>query len=237
MPQRLLQRIMVQLTGNANFARWLNQHMRPLMHNAHMRSPRGPASTLFVTGMPYAVDAWGQFSSPVYAVFCRFQNEGVADEDEERAIIAEFLLLNPTLSEYVREMSERGREVARVHGALLDDGFNLVVVHAPGSADAAHEVEVVRHGYGRANLAQHEIVYDQLVYPLIFWSGTGGCGVASGDPPQGATTMIRKCAMALVNTESEPRIWRNRPRFIPNHLRQCWRICQHYRRPVLIGGQ
>jgi hypothetical protein len=172
--------------------------MRPVMHNGHMRSLRGPASTLFVSGMPYAVDGWGQFTSPVYAVFCRFQNEGVPDEDEDRALIAEFLRLNPTLSDYVRQLSERGREVARVNDALLDDGFNLVVVHDPGSADAAHEVEVLRHGYGRTNLAQHEMLYDQLVYPLIFWSGTGGGGVARGEPAQGATTMIRKCAMALV---------------------------------------
>jgi hypothetical protein len=113
-------------------------------------------------------------------------------------IIAEFLALNPTLSDYVRELSERGRDVARVKEAQLDKGFNLVVLHEPGSAEAAHEVEVVRQGYGRTKLRQHERLYDQLVYPLIFWFGTGGCGVPAGAPIQGATTMIRKCAMALL---------------------------------------
>jgi hypothetical protein len=51
-PQQLLERILVELGRNANFARWLNQHMRPVVHNGHMRSPRGPASTLFVSSMP-----------------------------------------------------------------------------------------------------------------------------------------------------------------------------------------
>jgi hypothetical protein len=52
MPRDLLDRVLAQMAGNANFARWLNQHMRPVMHNASMRCPCGPAPTSFVSGMP-----------------------------------------------------------------------------------------------------------------------------------------------------------------------------------------
>jgi hypothetical protein len=32
---------------------------------------------------------------------------------------------------------------------------------------------------------------------LIFWSATGGCGVATGEGSQGATKLIKKAVMAL----------------------------------------
>jgi hypothetical protein len=37
-----------------------------------------------------------------------------------------------------------------------------------------------------------------LIYPLIFWNGTGGCGVEAGQPFQKATTLMRKSLIALV---------------------------------------
>jgi hypothetical protein len=148
--------------------------------------------------MPYAVDAFGQFGSLVYTVFARYENTGIGDQSEEADIIAEFLRRNETLAQYVRELAERVRRVASMSKACLDEGFNLAILHQPGSADVAHEVEVVRKDYHRKKLLQHEMLYDQLVYPLIFWSGTGGCGVSVGSRPQGATTVIRKCAMALI---------------------------------------
>jgi hypothetical protein len=46
-------------------------------------------------------------------------------------------------------------------GALLDD----------------HQLEVVRNSYHTQKLSQAHILYDQLVYPLIFWTGSGCCSL------------------------------------------------------------
>jgi hypothetical protein len=56
----------------------------------------------------------------------------------------------------------------------------------------------MRVGYGRQKLTQYHRIYDQLIYPLIVLNGTGGCGVATGEPCQKATTLMRKSLIALV---------------------------------------
>jgi hypothetical protein len=40
------------------------------------------------------------------------------------------------------------------------------------------------------------------MYPLIFWIGSGGCGVMESEKLQGCTTLIRK---VLISLSSQPR--------------------------------
>jgi hypothetical protein len=40
--------------------------------------------------------------------------------------------------------------------------------------------------------------YDQLVFPLIFWNGCGGCGIDESETFQGSTTLIRKVLISLI---------------------------------------
>jgi hypothetical protein len=42
------------------------------------------------------------------------------------------------------------------------------------------------------------MLYDQLVYPLIFWTGARGCGIMESEGLQDSTTMIRKVLIALI---------------------------------------
>jgi hypothetical protein len=42
------------------------------------------------------------------------------------------------------------------------------------------------------------MLYDQLVYPLIFWDGTGGCGIQANGNTQKASTLIRKSLISLI---------------------------------------
>jgi hypothetical protein len=148
--------------------------------------------------MPSGVRGIGQFKTTVYAVFSGQGNMDVPDETEKTALVADFLRQNETLTKYVRGYVERIRSVARLADPTLDEGFNLAILYQPGAGDQPHELAVISRQYGRVKLAQHEALYDRLVYPLIFWSGTGGCGVAEGEPIQGAATVIRKAAISLV---------------------------------------
>jgi hypothetical protein len=42
------------------------------------------------------------------------------------------------------------------------------------------------------------MLYDQFVYPLIFWTGSGGSGVMESEKLQGSTTLIRKVLISLI---------------------------------------
>jgi hypothetical protein len=42
------------------------------------------------------------------------------------------------------------------------------------------------------------MLYDQLAYPLIFWTGSGGCGMMESDKLQGCTTLIRKVLVSFI---------------------------------------
>jgi hypothetical protein len=87
-PAALLARVVRQTEKQPNFPRVLNQGMRPVMHHADMRYPRGGGSTMVVTGMPYGVSGVGQFKTTVYAVFSGQGNMDVPDETEKTALVA-----------------------------------------------------------------------------------------------------------------------------------------------------
>jgi hypothetical protein len=74
-----------------------------------------------------------------------------------------------------------------------DDGTNLAIFNAEGALLDDHQLEFVRNSYHTQKLSQAHILYDQFVYPLIFWTGSGGCGMMESEKLQGCATFIRKC--------------------------------------------
>jgi hypothetical protein len=63
---------------------------------------------MFISGIPYAVDALGQFKTPVYAVFCRHDHLPKEVTREIQELMARFLALNDTLREYMRDRLNTG---------------------------------------------------------------------------------------------------------------------------------
>jgi hypothetical protein len=61
-----------------------------------------------------------------------------------------------------------------------------------------HELDVVRNSYHTQKLSQAHMLYDQLVYRLISWTGSGGCGVMESEKLQGCTTFIQKVLISLI---------------------------------------
>jgi hypothetical protein len=80
----------------------------------------------------------------------------------------------------------------------LGDGMNLAIFNAEGALLDDHQLEVVRNSYHTQNLSQADMLYDQLVYPLIFWTGSGDCGVMEYEKLQGCTTPIRQVLISLI---------------------------------------
>jgi hypothetical protein len=59
------------IESNQNFPRILNRDLRPALRYACVSSPNAKALKLFISGIPYALDIYRQFTTPVYAVFSR----------------------------------------------------------------------------------------------------------------------------------------------------------------------
>jgi hypothetical protein len=198
MPMGLVRKI-VRATGHSpNFPRTLNASLRPVLQHASVSAPQGGGSTLFITGIPYAVNAMGQFQTTVYAIFCRNEDRDSLRSPEVARLIDEMLTLNPTLRQYVRDRVDAVRRAAQVTIPDLDEGFNFAILAEGSTRLVPSELQAIDVEYGREKLSQWQMLYDQLVYPAIFWAGTGGCGVSAGDRLQGATTRIRKVAIALI---------------------------------------
>jgi hypothetical protein len=128
---------------------------------------------VFRSGLPYAVDCFAQFRTAIYAVFCQWENMGPPEANEMTALVRTCLGQNPTLGQYVAESVDRGREAARIHIQDVDPGFNLAVLRNGAERLMPHEMEALRERFGWTKIWQCEMRYDQLVYPLIFWSGAG----------------------------------------------------------------
>jgi hypothetical protein len=70
MPVKIMSMIqnMTQAT-NANFPRVLDKVLCPVIRNAKISSPNASASTVFLSGFPFAVQTWRQFLAPVDGIF------------------------------------------------------------------------------------------------------------------------------------------------------------------------
>jgi hypothetical protein len=79
-----------------------------------------------------------------------------------------------------------------------DDGMNLAIFNAEAALLDDHQLEVVRKSYRTQKLSQAQMFYDKLIYQLIFWTGSSGCGVMESEKLQGCTTPIRKVLISLI---------------------------------------
>jgi hypothetical protein len=79
-----------------------------------------------------------------------------------------------------------------------DDGMNPAIFNAEGALLDDHQLEIVRNSDHTQKLSQAHMLYDQLMYPLIFWTGSGGYGVMESEKLQGCTTLIRKVLISLI---------------------------------------
>jgi hypothetical protein len=87
----------------SNFPRILNRDLRPVLQHARVSSPNAGASNVFISGIPYALDSYWQFITPVYAVFFRTQQPISIPSGGTEEIITFILSQNRTLQGYLRD--------------------------------------------------------------------------------------------------------------------------------------
>jgi hypothetical protein len=169
-----------------------------VLQQARVSSPNAGASTLFISGIPYVLHSYWQFITPAYAIFFPTQQRIAMPLGGTEEIITSILSQNRTLQGCLRDRLDSVREIAIVTMDELDDGMNLALFNAEGALLDDHQLEVVRNSYHTQKLSYAHILYDQIVYPLIFWTGSGGCGVMEPEKLQGCTTLIRKVLISLI---------------------------------------
>jgi hypothetical protein len=190
MDEELLDPIVELTHSTPSFPRILNRNLRPVLQHTCISSPYGPASTVFISGVPYALDTYRQFTTPVYAVFSRCGRGLPIPAGDIQAIVASILSRNETLPGYLRDGLDSIRAIVSASMDEPGEGMNLVIFNAEGLLLNKHEMEVLRHSYQPQKLYQFHMLYDQLVYPLIFWTGSGECGVHQSEKLEGSTTLI-----------------------------------------------
>jgi hypothetical protein len=97
----------VELTQSIpNFPRILNHNSWLVLQYARVSSPNGGALNVFISGIPYALNSYRQFITPVYAVFFRTQQRIPIPPGGTEEIIVFILSQNRTLQGYLRDRSD-----------------------------------------------------------------------------------------------------------------------------------
>jgi hypothetical protein len=198
MGRELLDHIIELTQSIPSFPRILTRDLRPVLQHTRVSSLNAGASNVFISGIPYALDSYRQFVTPVYAVFFRTQQTIPIPPGGTEEIIASILSQNRILQGYLRDRLDSAREIATVSMDEPDDGMNLAIFNAEVALLDDYQHEVVDNSYHTQKPSQTDMLYDQLVCPLVFWTGSGGCGVMESKKWQGCTTLIRKVLISLI---------------------------------------
>jgi hypothetical protein len=124
--------------------------------------------TMFISGIPYALDCDRQFITPVCAIFFRTHRRIPTPPGGAEEIIAYILSRNRTRQGYLRDRLDSVREIATVATDEPDNGMNLAVFNAERVLLNDHQLEIVRNSDHIQKLSHPHMLYDQLVYPLTF---------------------------------------------------------------------
>jgi hypothetical protein len=147
MDERLLNRIIQLTESRPNFTRILNHDLQPVLQYTSTPAPHGPASNLFICGVPYALNTYCRFRTLVYAVFSRNDWGLPVPPGEIEEIITFVLSQNRTLAGYLRDHLDSLREIGIVLMNEPDEGINMAVFNAEGLLLNDHQMETLRNSY------------------------------------------------------------------------------------------
>ena len=213
-----------------NFTRIVNYLLRPVIQKAHISNPRGPGSTIQIYGVPYAVDSNAQFINPVYLIFSGsdfddssiFRDSGDQDYFEIKTLIlqlaSEIRQTNPTLTNFVSNVLNRfGNSFSIIQASLLghDKGINFAFFNNDSvidqndhvyltceNAELSPEDKQKLENYPKRYINEITAEYDQLLFPLMFWNGQGGCGQFEGEKDWDIKMMKRICICLCMQPQS-----------------------------------
>jgi hypothetical protein len=143
-----------------------------------------------MSGIPYTLDFYRQFVTSVDAIFFRTHRRISIPPRSRQKIIASILSQNRTFQGDLRDRFDSVREIATVAMNEPDGGMSLAIFNAEGALVNDHQLEVIHNCHHTQKLSRAYMFYNQLVYPLIFWTGSGRRGVMESEKMQDRTTLI-----------------------------------------------
>jgi hypothetical protein len=145
----------------------LNCDFQPVLQYAYVWSPKACASNLFISGVPYALDTYHQFTTPVYAVSSRNDQGLLAPCGDIKEIIAFILSQRHTLQHYLRQRLDFVQEIG-VYQWMDRVKEWIWLFLMPRDYDSAIVSGSSPRLLSGLKTSQFHMLYDQLVYPLIF---------------------------------------------------------------------
>jgi hypothetical protein len=111
-----------------------------------MSSPNGAASTVFLRGIPSALDPFRQFLTPVYAIFNALEGEFTGSEEVSTRLIRSILEQNEVLNNYASGRISNAVNSMRVRLIESPDaGMNLAILNADGISAQSAEFQVLQN--------------------------------------------------------------------------------------------
>jgi hypothetical protein len=106
---------------------------------------------------------------------------------------------NETLKGYLHNQRQKAvREMQIAVPGSTDQGMTLAILNSDRIREHSAEWVALTDHYTSEKLPQTSALYDQSIYPLIFWNGQGGLGMIKNEIVQAVTTRIRKVLICLV---------------------------------------
>jgi hypothetical protein len=145
LPDELLPNCIVQLTeANSKSSPIVNRDLRLVFQYAYLFS-YDPASNLFVSGIPYALDTDRQFITCADAAFSRNDQSFPVPPGDIEEIIAVILPPNGSPHDYLRDQFDSVQEGAAVLINEPDEGIDRVVLNAEGFLMNGHQRELLQN--------------------------------------------------------------------------------------------
>lgn len=136
-PPEFLKEMLLQFHDRPNMIRLINRCCRPRIQRASINFLNDKYSTLFLNGIPYAIDSRFQFLKPSFLIFNNLdhilENWRINHEDYINilSICKEFIRMNKVIQSYILESMDKigGHDnyVALIDG-VTDKGMNLALI-------------------------------------------------------------------------------------------------------------
>jgi hypothetical protein len=125
----LLQRIAEITPVDLRFPCSRNRELRPVIQNTKIRSPMAIASTLVISGTPYAVGPFRQFLTPVRAVFNRLESNHIPHSEPRENLISWLLNHNLVLRAHFRQRLNAARDIVIAALDEPDESMNIAILN------------------------------------------------------------------------------------------------------------
>ena len=184
--------------NDCHFIRSLNRFARPILQKTSIKTAEKKYSTLFIQGVSYSLDTRFQFLDPVYIISSNLDLEKymkkrftwITSEKfiDIKNLISILLKENETLNQFIHEkmnIFKKDEFLAFVENSYDSRGISISLINTDNPFQKHGTLEALTYNdskdinisnYRTKSIPADSALYDQLLYPLIFWNGSGGIG-------------------------------------------------------------